>query len=118
MLNQEIKKLVLKAGSTDLRLGMPKLTAKLQTDYGLDPCENGTLFLFCGGKRNRIKGLTHGPKGFIIFTQYLNQKVFQWPDKTSDALEISQESYEKLMDGYRIETVLSKREVMKYELHL
>lgn len=118
MLDQEIHRLILKAGNTDFRWGMPKLTAMLQTDYGLDPCEDGTLFLFCGGKRNRIKGLTHGPRGFTIITQYLNRKVFQWPEETSDALEISQESYENLLDGYRIEAVLSRREVMKYGLHL
>ena len=54
-----IKRIIIKTGKTDLRLGIDKLASLIQMDYGLDPLEKGTLFLFCGNKRDRIKGLLY-----------------------------------------------------------
>lgn len=50
-------RVILAAGKTDLRRGMDGLKAIVQLKYGLDPLEPGTLFLFCGTRRDRIKGL-------------------------------------------------------------
>ncbi len=43
-------------GYTDLRKGIDGLTAMMQQEFELDPFTN-TLFLFCGRRRDRIKGL-------------------------------------------------------------
>ena len=52
-----IKRVVLICGKSDLRRGITGLSAYIRLNYGLDPLEEGTLFLFCGNKRDRIKGL-------------------------------------------------------------
>ena len=44
-------------GRVDLRKGIPGLTAYVKLNYGLDAMEKGTLFLFCGSRANRIKGI-------------------------------------------------------------
>ena len=44
-------------GRVDLRKGIPGLTAYVKLNYGLDTTEKGTLFLFCGNRTDRIKGL-------------------------------------------------------------
>lgn len=44
-------------GRVDLRKGIPGLTAYVKLNYGLDALEKGTLFLFCGSRANRIKGI-------------------------------------------------------------
>lgn len=51
------KKIFLKVGYTDLRKGIPGLTAMIRESFGYDPYEKNVLFLFCGRKADRIKGL-------------------------------------------------------------
>ena len=36
---------------------MDSLAVLVRLAYGLDPLEEGTLFLFCGLKKDRLKGL-------------------------------------------------------------
>lgn len=58
-------RVILAAGKTDLRRGMDGLKAIVQLKYGLDPLEPGTLFLFCGTRRDRIKGLVFDKDAFL-----------------------------------------------------
>ena len=52
-----IKKIVLRCGRSDLRKGIDGLKSIISLHYGLDPMEEGTLFLFCGTRADRFKGL-------------------------------------------------------------
>jgi transposase len=52
-----IRRVVLKTGRTDLRRGIDGLKAVISLN-GMDPLEKGTLFLFCGRRNDRIRGLT------------------------------------------------------------
>ena len=47
-------KVILAAGRSDLRKGIDGLAAMVRLKYGLDPLEKGTLFLFCGVRRDRV----------------------------------------------------------------
>ena len=49
-------KVYIACGYTDLRKGIDGLATMVQQQFELDPFTN-TLFLFCGRKRDRIKGL-------------------------------------------------------------
>ena len=53
-----IQKVVLKTGRTDLRRGIDGLKAIILLN-GMDPLEKGTLYLFCGRRNDRIRGLTY-----------------------------------------------------------
>lgn len=108
-----ISKLVLRAGKTDLRYGIRKLASMLIFDYGFDPEKDGGLYLFSGSKRDTVKALTYDNDGFLLMTKQLASGSFLWPKDTDDALEISRESYERLMDGYRIDSFLSRYEALK-----
>ena len=52
-------------GYTDLRKGIDGLARLVQQQFELDPFTN-TLFLFCGRRRDRIKGLYWEKDGFIL----------------------------------------------------
>ena len=45
-----IRRVILACSRTDLRRGIDGLAALVRLAYGLDPLEEGTLFLFCGVK--------------------------------------------------------------------
>ena len=51
------KKVFLATGYTDLRRGMEGLAAIIRFQFELDPYDKNTLFLFCGKRSDRIKGL-------------------------------------------------------------
>ena len=50
-------KCVIAVGRSDLLRGIDGLCASIPLKYNLDPLEKGTLFLFCGTKKDRLKGV-------------------------------------------------------------
>ena len=70
-------------GYTDLRKGIDGLARLVQQQFELDPFTN-TLFLFCGRRRDRIKGLYWEKDGFILLYKRLEQGAYQWPRSKSE----------------------------------
>ena len=52
-----IRRIVVACGFVDLRKGIDGLSRIVGDKYDLNPFEKGTLFLFCGRRSDRIKGL-------------------------------------------------------------
>ncbi len=98
-----IKRVVLICGKSDLRRGITGLSAYIRLNYGLDPLEEGTLFLFCGNKRDRIKGLLFEEDRFCLLAIRLIDGVFQWPRNTQEARNVTKEQYRLLMEGFTLE---------------
>ena len=99
-----IRRIILATGRTDLRKGISSLVALVRLAYGLDPLEEGTLFLFCGVKKNVLKGLVFEGIGFCLLTLRLTDGKFQWPNSPEEARDITMEQYHRLMDGFAIES--------------
>ena len=98
-----IRRVVLKTGRTDLRRGIDGLKAVISLN-GMDPLEKGTLFLFCGRRNDRIRGLTFEGDGYLLITKRLSgQNRFQWPRNEEDMKNITMEQYRNLMEGFTIE---------------
>ena len=98
-----IRRIVLKTGRTDLRRGIDGLKAVISLN-GMDPLEKGTLFLFCGRRNDRIRGLTYEGDGFLLLTKRLSgQNRFQWPRNEEDMKNITMEQYRNLMEGFTVE---------------
>ena len=93
-------------GYTDLRKGIDGLSAMVQ----LDPFTN-TLFLFCGRRRDRIKGLYWEQDGFILLYKRLEHGVYQWPRNEREAKEITPQQYRWLMEGLKVEQPKAHRPV-------
>ena len=51
------KKVYIATGFTDLRRGIDGLARIIRFQFHLDPYDKNTLFLFCGRRTDRIKGL-------------------------------------------------------------
>ena len=98
------ERVIIRMGKTDLRLGIDKLVALLEMEYGIDPMDEGTVYLFCGTRLDRIKGLTYEGDGYVLLTKRLTSGAFQWPRNADEAREMSQDDYERLMGGYTIES--------------
>ena len=88
-------------GYTDLRKGIDGLSAMVQQEFDLDPFTN-TLFLFCGRRRDRIKGLYWEQDGFILLYKRLTEKRFQWPRNEAELRKLTQQEFRWLMEGLSI----------------
>ena len=110
-------------GYTDLRKGIDGLARLVQQQFELDPFTN-TLFLFCGRRRDRIKGLYWEKDGFILLYKRLEQGAYQWPRSESEVKTLTPQQYlahggtanrttESPPPGDRIERSLSKEECPK-----
>lgn len=97
-----IKKTILVCGVTDCRKGIDGLSSLVLLRYNLDPFEPGTLFLFCGKKRDRLKGIIFEGDGTTLITKRLINGVYQWPRDKDEARLITSEQFKQLMEGFTV----------------
>lgn len=90
-------------GRTDMRMGIDGLSASIRLRYGLDPLDKGTLFLFCGTRKDRVKGLLWAGDRFILLYIRLVEGRFQWPSTDEEARKLSPDEFTRLMEGYSID---------------
>lgn len=97
-------------GYTDLRGGIDKLVGVVQQRFALDPYSR-ELFLFCGRKKDRIKGLLWEGDGFLLLYKRFESGKIQWPRKTEEMKYLSEQQYRWLMEGLAIEQPRALTEV-------
>lgn len=78
----------LACGYTDLRRGIDGLATIVEQQFNLDPCANA-LFLFCGRRTDRIKGLYWEGDGFLLLYKRLENGKFCWPRKADECQTIT-----------------------------
>ena len=88
------QKIYLATGYTDLRRGMEGLANIIRFRFHLDPYDRNTLFLFCGKRSDRIKGLLG--KG-MVFCYYTNG----WIPVLSAGHETARKRWQLLLSSMR-----------------
>lgn len=88
-------------GHTDMRKSIDGLAAIVAQNFKLDPFDK-SLFLFCGRKRDRIKGLLWEGDGFLLLYKRLEGGKFNWPKDEQEVLELTPQQYRWLMEGLSI----------------
>ena len=102
----DFKKVYIACGYTDLRCGIDGLADEIQNHYQLDPFDEGSLFLFCGRKTDRIKGLLWEGDGFLLLYKRLDNGRYQWPRSAAELRQMSMEQYQCLMTGLCVEPTI------------
>ena len=67
--------------------------------YHQNPFEKGTLFLFCGRRSDRIKGLLWMGDGFLQLYKRLEAGSLSWPRTSEEAEDLTEELFRYLMLG-------------------
>lgn len=99
-------------GYTDLRFGMDRLAAVIETKTGNSPYVPGTLYLFCGRRSDRIKGLVWEGDGWLLLYKRLSESQFQWPRNAEEVRKLTKQQFRWLMEGL---TITPKRSVRMVE---
>ena len=97
-------KVILAIGRSDLRKGIDGLCAVIRLKYNGNPLEKDTLFLFCGTRKDRLKGVLWTGDRFIMLYIRLAEGHFQWPKNEEEARRISGEEFLRLMEGFSIDS--------------
>lgn len=97
------EKVYIACGYSDLRRGIDGFASMIQQEFKLDPFQPGILFLFCGRKSDRIKGILWEGDGFLLLYKRLETGKFQWPRNEDEVKTISLQQYKWLMEGISIE---------------
>lgn len=106
MLNDAIvsrfKKVYLAPGYRDLRREIDGLASIVRFQFELDPYDKNTLFLFCGRRNDRIKALLWEEDGFLLMYKRLDNGSFRWSRSAEEAMTITEDQYQMLMQGLEI----------------
>lgn len=104
MLNKLLsdKQVYVVTGYTDLRRSIDGLAMIVQAQFQLDPYSSA-LFLFCGRRCDRIKGLLWERDGFLLLYKRLDNGRFQWPRNKKEALMLTSQQTRWLLEGLNIE---------------
>lgn len=105
----EFKKVVIACGYTDGRLGINGLVSLIHLHYKEDPYEKGTLFLFCGRRKDRCKAILWEGDGFLLLTKRLSNGRFCWPGNEEELRQLDSKQYQNLMEGFEIEGRIKKK---------
>ena len=78
---------------------MDGLSVIIGDKYKQNPFEKGTLFLFCGRRSDRIKGLLWMGDGFLLLYKRIEAGSLSWPRTTEEAADLTEEQFDYLMLG-------------------
>lgn len=101
--NITFNKVYIALGYTDLRYGIDGLSLLVQNKFKLSPFERNTLFLFCGIKSDRVKGLLWEGDGFILLYKRIEDGRFMWPRNNNELKLLSSKQLNNLLSGYLID---------------
>lgn len=94
-----IRKVMIACGYVDLRKGIDGLSRIIGDRYGQNPFEKGTLFLFCGRRSDRIKGLLWMGNGFLLLYKRFESGSLSWPRSSEEAALLTEDQFHYLMLG-------------------
>lgn len=109
------KQVYIVCGYTDLRSGIDTLASIIDVKTDNSPFVPDTLYLFCGRKADRIKGLVWEKDGFLLLYKRLEQGKFVWPRNEAEVRAITSQQFRWLMEGLTITPKKAVQEVVPPE---
>ena len=95
---KKAQRIFIAVGYTDLRQGIDGFVTLVQNTFHMNP-QSSTLFLFCGRRSDRIKGLLWEGDGFLLLYKRLENGSFSWPRTPNEAVLLTKGEYRLLTKG-------------------
>ena len=107
---RNVDAIYLVCGYTDMRKSIDGLCAIIETELKMNSNSN-CLYLFCGRRCDRIKGLMKEKDGYVLIYKRLSayRGRYHWPRSSTEARSLSWKEFEWLMDGLDFEELAKKR---------
>jgi transposase len=91
-------RIFVRPGSTDMRKQINGLAAIIADSLNLDPLD-GSLYLFLGKDKRRLKVLYWERNGFCMWQKRLERDRFPWPKDEGSVRELTGEQLTMLLSG-------------------
>lgn len=104
------REIYIACGRTDLRKGIDGLASIGKENFQISPFEENVLFLFCGTRQDRFKGLLWEGDGFVLLYKRIEAGRIKWPRNRTELAQISENDYRQLLSGM---TILETSSVQK-----
>lgn len=104
------KEIYIACGRTDLRKGIDGLATIVKEKFDLSPFRENVLFLFCGTRQDRFKGLVWEGDGFVLLYKRIEAGRIKWPRDLTELALINTDDFRQLLEGM---TILEKSSVHK-----
>ena len=101
-------RIYLVSGKTDLRKSFNGLYGIVKTTLEADPL-SGHTFVFCNGRKNRLKILFWDGSGLWVCAKRLERGTFSWPRSAEKSIELTREELMLLLGGIDIEAAKLRR---------
>jgi transposase len=116
MLELENKRVFLACGRTDMRKQINGLAEIVEHGFNLD-LFGGAWFVFCNGKRDRVKIIEWDGDGFWLHFKRLEKGHFKWPAEGEElTMSLTGEELSYLLGGTRVELKLKRNEVFERKI--
>ena len=102
------EKIYIAPGYTDLRKGIDGLKLVVGSTLHLNPYQKNVLFLFCGRSSSKIKALVWEGDGFVLAVKRVESGRYVWPRTPGEVMNITQEQFDRLMQGFSIESKIKE----------
>lgn len=107
----DIQKIYIATGFTDLRKGIDGYAHIVQDNFLLSPFQDA-LFIFCNRHKNKIKCLYWDKSGFWLCYKRLEEGHFKWiKNNEMQCAEIDKKQLRWLLDGLKIEQKSALKEL-------
>ena len=101
----QVDRIYLATGKTDLRKGIDGLVTVITEQFDLDPYQS-TLFLFCGSRKDRFKGLLWQKDGFLLLYKRFEDGRLQWPMNQAEMRRLQPKQFVRLLQGWSIDATI------------
>ena len=101
----QVDRIYLATGKTDLRKGIDGLVTVITEQFDLDPYQS-TLFLFCGSRKDRFKGLLWQKDGFLLLYKRFEDGRLQWPMNQAEMRQLQPAQLVRLLQGWYIDATI------------
>ena len=71
-----------------------------------DPSSFSAVYVVCGRRTSKIKGLLWEGDGFLLFTKRVEDCHFSWPRNSAEARKLTPEQFDWLMKGFSIDPLI------------
>ena len=112
----KISRYYIACGYTDLRCGIDGLACIVREQFKTELDER-SLFLFCGRRTDRIKGLLWCGDGYLLLYKRLTNGRFNWPRSQSELRGLDEQSFRWLMEGLSVDQPKAIRKIKQREMY-
>ncbi|WP_405076379.1 IS66 family insertion sequence element accessory protein TnpB [Ligilactobacillus acidipiscis] len=101
----QIDRIYLATGKTDLRKEIDGLVTVITEQFDLDPYQS-VLFLFCGSRKDRFKGLLWQKDGFVLLYKRFEDGRLQWPMNQAEMRQLRPDQLKRLLQGWSLDATI------------